>query len=398
MSCMANNLNTIAFNKTLSNHGPMGNLIQESMTPLRSAQPTGVRNDSAVFSQRSTVESCTSTTTTPIRWAGTCHPLTPGSDACFCRFSSAHYLCLLLPACTAQCQPVDLTDETPQLEAGTQTRETPAALGRRLAAEALPKVYGLSARTVRKTIVKRLSAHVRLPRATGSMSWKFKLELAPLQGVREICEAAGLELQFPLHRIGSGQSAKTRRTWVTNGANATSRFASLQTGHPLAWGGAKLVKAPKMAARKVSRVMTLLAPPLTVVHTNGPDESAVVISGHLVTFNETGEMRLPPAHEELWGTTAKATTRVLSKYAKKMLEGMYLEGLPLSQRFKKQLGSEYPSSEEEEEEEVAEGVEEAEAEQEAEQEAEAELDAVAAAIADALGAEEVLDLMEEVME
>ena len=142
--------------------------------------------------------------------------------------------------------------------------------------------------------------------------------------------------------------------------------------------------------------MTLLAPPLTVAHTNGPDESSAVISGHLVTWNEVGEMRLPPKHEELWGSSAKATTRVLSKYAKKMLEGMYLEGLPLSQRFKQQMGSGYPSSEEEEVEEEEEEEEEVVEEEEA-GEPEELLDGYAE-LAEAMEADEVVDLLQEGME
>ena len=263
-----------------------------------------------------------------------------------------------LSLCAALCQPADDPGLSPTRETATvatQTKEDPAACGKRLAEEALPRRYALSALAIRKTIVKRLSAHVRLPRATGSMSWKFKLDLAPLEGVREICEAAGMQLQYPLKFLGSGRSTRTRRTWRATGPSATSKFASLQMGHPLAWGGGKLVKAPKGSTRQVSRQMTLLAPPLTVEHTIGKDESSTTISGHLVTFNETGQMRLPPKHEELWGSSSAATTRVLSKYAKKMLEGMYLEGMPLSKSFKQQMERkahqpEYPSSEESEEE------------------------------------------------
>lgn len=232
-------------------------------------------------------------------------------------------------------------------ETATQTKEAPAALGRRLAEEALPKRYSLSANKVRKAIVKRIAAHVRLPRAKESMSWKFKLDLAPLAAIREISEAAGLGNCPDVEWTGSGRKSKVRRTWIANGGKAASSFASLQLGHPLAWGGAKLVRAPKGAARKVSRVMTMLAPPLEVVHVNGEDEESVTIKGHLVTSNEAGVMRLPPNHEKLWGAANEATERVLKKYAKKTLGDMYVQGMPLSQSFKRKLGPQFESSDEE---------------------------------------------------
>ena len=47
--------------------------------------------------------------------------------------------------------------------------------GRRLAAEALPKTHSVTANKVRKTICKRIAAHVLLPRAQGSMRFKFKI-------------------------------------------------------------------------------------------------------------------------------------------------------------------------------------------------------------------------------
>ena len=292
---------------------------------------------------------------------------------------------------------MDLTEDSSKAEMATQTKETPAELGRRLAAESLPRAYSLSARTVRKTIVKKLSARVRLPRASGSMKWKLKLDLAPLAGIREISEGARLEQQFPLKRMGSGRNAKVQRTWSTSGANACSKFGSLQLGHPLGWGGAKLVKAPKSAKRKVSRQMTLLAPPLTVTQTEGAEESSATIQGYLVTYSETGEMRLPPNHEHIWGSGSAATTKVLKKYAKKMISGMYEEGMPLSQRMKKAMGPEYPSSEEESEGEEEEEVWAVSLALDEEEREEPELDGYAE-FADALHEDEVVSLLEEAME
>ena len=133
--------------------------------------------------------------------------------------------------------------------------------GRRLAAEALPKTYSVTANKVRKTISKGLAAHVLLPRAQGSMRFKFKIDLLPMHGLKEMAEAARLDVQ-PVKRIGGMR--KIVRTWSTNGPSATAKFCKLQTAHRLGWGGAKLKAPAKTAARKVSRVMTLVAPPLTV--------------------------------------------------------------------------------------------------------------------------------------
>ena len=44
-----------------------------------------------------------------------------------------------------------------------------------MAEEFLPKTYSVTENKVRKTISKRLAAHVLLPRAQGSMHFKFKI-------------------------------------------------------------------------------------------------------------------------------------------------------------------------------------------------------------------------------
>ena len=142
--------------------------------------------------------------------------------------------------------------------APTPRMETPAQIGRRLAMAAFPKSHSLTARKIRTTIRKRLAAHTVQPRATGSHHFKFKLDLAPMNGVKELCEEAGLAQQPTLRRHGL---AKIIRQWKTDGASATAKLGSLQeTGHPLAWGGAKLKGPAKGAARPVCRVMMLLAP------------------------------------------------------------------------------------------------------------------------------------------
>ena len=224
--------------------------------------------------------------------------------------------------------------------------ETPGQAGRRLAQAVLPKTYSILAKKVKKTIVKRLAAHVLLPRAMGSMHFKFKMDLVPLKGLMEMCEEAGLARQPVVRR---GGFSKITRSWKTDGPAATARFASLQqTGHSLAWGGGKLKRPEKGAKRAVSRVMTLMAPPLTVTHTTTDDEESATFEGYLVTYNEAGEMTLPPNHQELWGNATEATKRVLTKYAKRTLGDMFVNLLPVSQTFKKRLsGTQYASSESE---------------------------------------------------
>jgi len=223
--------------------------------------------------------------------------------------------------------------------------ETPARVGRRLAQAVIPKVYSFTANKVRKTIAKRLAAHVLLPRATGSMHFRFKLDLVPMHGVKELAEEAGLDLVRPIKRLH--KMGKIIREWKTMGPSATSRFCRLQDAHHLAWGGAKLKAPSKMEARQVARVMTLVAPPFTVTSTVTSDEESATFDGYLVTFNEKGEMTYPPDHEELWGEATKATERVLKKYAKRMLGDMFVEGLAVSQTFKKNLGPQFASSDSE---------------------------------------------------
>jgi len=118
----------------------------------------------------------------------------------------------------------------------------------------------------------------------------------------------------------------------------------------LAYGGAKL-KAPAKGSKKaLCRVMTLLAPPLTVTHRRTSDEETMHLSAYLVTFNEHGSLTLPPQHEILWGEAHVATVRILKQYAKKSLSWMcrHKGRMPISQTFKQKLGKhlEFTSSEE----------------------------------------------------
>ena len=159
-----------------------------------------------------------------------------------------------------------------------------------------------------------------------------------------MAEAAGLDVQ-PVKRIGGMR--KIVRTWSTNGPSATAKFCSLQGAHRLAWGGAKLTAPAKTAKRPVARVMTLVAPPFSVTSTVTNDEESATIEGHLVTWNEKGEMTYPPNHEELWGEASEATKRVLKKYARRMLGDMFVEGLPVSQTLKKTIGPNFATCESE---------------------------------------------------
>ena len=217
---------------------------------------------------------------------------------------------------------------------------------------ALPPCHSLTVRKIEKTIRKRLAAHVLLPRAQGSMHFKFNMELAPMHGLKAMAEKAGLDVQ-PVKRIGGMR--KIKRSWSTQGCNATAKFCTLEQGHSrLAWGGAKLKAPGKSDTRQVSRVMTLAAPPFTVTSTVTNDEESATFEGYLVTCNEKMEFTYPPNHEELWGEATEATKRTLKKYAKRMLGDFFVEGYAVSQTFKKNLGKQYASSESEYEEEVEE--------------------------------------------
>ena len=221
-------------------------------------------------------------------------------------------------------------------------------------------MHSITVRKIEKTIRKRLAAHVLLPRAQGSMHFKFKMDLVPMHGLKAMAEQAGLAVQ-PVMRVGGMR--KIVRSWTTNGPAATAKFFSMQEANSMSWGGAKLKAPGKNDARKVSRVMTLAAPPFTATSTVTNDEESATFEGYLVTFNEKGEMTFPPNHEKLWGEATDATERVLKKYAKRMLGDLFVEGHAVSQTFKKNLGKQYASSEEDE----SEGEEEVEVDEEEEQ-------------------------------
>ena len=195
--------------------------------------------------------------------------------------------------------------------------ETPAQAGRRQAMECFPERYSISKLKLEKLVRKKISARVKLPRSQASMRIKFTIDLAPLQGISTMCSEAGLALTEQ-KRSGSCNL----RVWQTNGPAATSRFAQLDKAHPMGWGGAKLTAPGKDAAKKVSRVMTLLAPPLRVEHRMSKEVETATIKGYLVTYNEEGRLGLPPRHEEIWGDAAAATQKQLTKYAKRMLGDM----------------------------------------------------------------------------
>ena len=220
--------------------------------------------------------------------------------------------------------------------------ETPAQRGQRLADESFAPSYRIKAAVLQKTIRKALGRRVRLPRARGSMKVKCKIDLTPLQAIAEMAEKAGFIKQ---HLEIVGRSKK--RKWTTDGPKAAVAFAALESTHPLAWGGAKLTAPAKGAKKKVSRVMTLLAPPISIVHTSTPEDESTTITGHLVTYTEEGTLTLPPKPELVWGEAHEATKTVLTKYAKKMLGDLFVHGKPISQTFKQKLGKQYASSDSE---------------------------------------------------
>ena len=114
-----------------------------------------------------------------------------------------------------------------------------------------------------------------------------------------------------------------------------SKLSALQQiSAKLGWGGGKLKGPGKAARNPVARVLSLLAPPVTVQSFVSPDEEWATFDGYLVTFNEAGSMTKPPNHETLWGgaEAAIATEKTLKKYAKRTLGGMFVEGLCRSAR------------------------------------------------------------------
>ena len=143
---------------------------------------------------------------------------------------------------------------------------------------AFPERYSISKLKLEKVIRKKISARVKLPRAAASMKVKFTIDLAPLQGISSLCSEAGLVLSEQ-KRVGRCNL----RVWQASGPAATCRFAQLDKAHPLGWGGAKLTAPRKEAAKKVSRVMTLLAPPLRVEHRMSMEVETATISAYLVT-------------------------------------------------------------------------------------------------------------------
>ena len=235
-------------------------------------------------------------------------------------------------------EPIDL-----EAEPSPPSRETPAEVGRRLADASFPLAHRVNHRKLEAIIRKKISRRVRLPRARASMRIKFQVDLAPLGGVTKMCEDAGLTLEEGPRRKGR----RILRTWKTAGPKATALFRQLNKAHPLGWGGGKLVAPGKDSVKKVVRVMTLLAPPLTVEHFINQDEETATITAYLVTYNEEGRLGLPPNHKEIWGPWAAATEMQLKKYAKKMLGDMFVEQMAISQTFLKNLGPQYASSESE---------------------------------------------------
>ena len=301
---------------------------------LRTASP---RKESLVNNSRSDADK-----DSPMQWEGE-HPAPRTElDPCSMAVIAPEFFCRALTVDDV----VDLLEEEnaepseppppPPLDSLRQAAER----GQRLADAAFETSYRTTKSKFESIVRKNISRRVMLPRAQGSMRVKFSMDLAPLHGVQAMCESAGLKMVLGPKRCGSAM----KRVWQTDGPAATCRFAQLNKAHPLGWGGAKLTKAPKAAKRKRSRVMTLLAPPLKVTHKFSKDEDWLQISAYLVTYNEEGNLGLPPNHQKIWGEASVSTERALTKYAKKMLGEMFVEQLPVSQTFLRNLGTQYYDS------------------------------------------------------
>ena len=240
-------------------------------------------------------------------------------------------------------EPQQPPQQPPRPQESQQPQETSAQRGQRLADAFLAPSCRIELQKYEKIVRRLISARVQLPRAKASMRISFKMDVAPLEATRKMCETAGLELVDGPRRVG----ANNFRKWKAAGPAATSRFAQLDKSHPLGFGGAKLKPPGKETRRKRCRVMTLLAPPLTVEHKISKDREEATIKAYLVTYNEEDRLGLPPHPEKIWGDAAKDTERQLKKYAKKMLGEMFVEGKPVSQTFLRNLGPQFYDSEEE---------------------------------------------------
>ena len=114
----------------------MGTLSEAHLQVIRPLQARDL--DGTDLSVRATTTPSPRTTATPMRSDGTFAPMIdPGVKLS----ASFHVLTTWYAApyvCAARCHPVD-NESTTQTETATQTKEDPAAAGRRLAEEVLPK-------------------------------------------------------------------------------------------------------------------------------------------------------------------------------------------------------------------------------------------------------------------
>ena len=199
------------------------------------------------------------------------------------------------------------------------------------------------------TFHRLVSRHVRLPRSAksgvaGSQHPRFSILNSPLELVRLKCESAGL--RFHESTI---VGISTRTVWKGHGPMSAFDFCRTQDCKALGVGSAAL-RAPGKG-KKVSDVLTLAIPPITVTHYESHKEWRVEVDMYLGVFHSSKNFTLPMNANDLYDTDP---TDLFVRMGLKVLKLMYERNFPLSRTFKLLLGPEYLSSASEEEESLSE--------------------------------------------
>ena len=193
---------------------------------------------------------------------------------------------------------------------------------------------------------KKAARHVRLPRSAvsgvpGSQHPKYTLENTPFSLVLKKCLDAGLVMEG--ERVTKGNMVTT--TFKGWGPMTAFRFCQVDKYKKLGIGSGAL-KAP-IKGQTLSDVLTFAVPPITVIHTQTPDEWIATVDHYLAVYNSSDLCTLPTNSNSIY--KSGDPTELFKRTAKMILGEMAVREMPLSQALKLQMSREYCSGDSEEE-------------------------------------------------
>ena len=204
-------------------------------------------------------------------------------------------------ACTQTSPKCQRVGNSPQSPVDAYTPVEPPPPTRTIATSPVPPValpweeqeYSLPAYIWLNTLEKAVARHIKLPRsalqgAPGSQHPTFTIFNSPLELVRLKCEAAGLQQE------GDTTTRGQRKVTVFKGMGPMTAFNFCRVERMKALGhGSGALVAPRRSTGRLSEVMTLACPPITVKHIETKHEWKMEVDFYLGVYNDMDRFTLP---------------------------------------------------------------------------------------------------------